>query len=236
MRRSFGCAEGGADAQAGGLDAVAVEVEARQVLAEGLGQAVVAVRPARACVRVEHLALPWKPTTWFELAKTTRRTPWRRAPSYRWKAPRMLASRMSSKGRSTEMPPMCTMASQPATRRSTASLSARSQGTTSSPSCALPMASMSDTRRMRACGLSRWRSTVPRAPAAPVSRSRCAGGRFGVDVMRRLEKWRATALPASRWMPVAGRPRRRAGRPPPGSTVGQYVRPCAYGNSVSAAG
>jgi len=39
--------EGGADAQAHGLYAVAVEIEAREVFAEGLGDAVQAVRPCR---------------------------------------------------------------------------------------------------------------------------------------------------------------------------------------------
>ncbi len=52
----LGFGKGGADAQAGGLDAIAVEVEARQVFPIRLGQAVVAVGPARG-VRIEYLVL-----------------------------------------------------------------------------------------------------------------------------------------------------------------------------------
>src|SRR4051812_17776324 len=92
----------------------------------------------------------------------------------------MLASRISSKGRSTETPPRCTTASQPRTRSSTACLSARSHSTTSSLSRAGSIATLSERRMTRAWGFKPSRRTRPRAPAAPVSNN------FGILICRQL--------------------------------------------------
>src|SRR4051812_25265631 len=94
--------------------------------------------------------------------------------------PRMFAASTSSNDFSTDTPPRCTMASQPRTRSAVAFLSARSQGTTSSCARASSIGALSETRIARTCGFRLSRSTLPKAPAAPVSNS------FSIVISRQL--------------------------------------------------
>src|SRR5258708_7523447 len=90
----------------------------------------------------------WKPTAWFELANTTRLTPWRRAASNTLWQPSIFIGRTFSHTSSTETPPRCTTQSMPDAAFSMADMSRRSAVTTSSPASALPSGARS-VRRIR---------------------------------------------------------------------------------------
>ena len=84
----------------------------------------------------------------------------------------MFGPTISSKARSTDTPPRCTTASTPSSSESTAALSSRRQGRSSSPVAASPRSAISLTRSESQQAFSRGRSTRPSPPAAPVSSKR----------------------------------------------------------------